>query len=107
MNIYDCMLDESFAVVPNPILMWQGFVDRPSIAIEQGSAVISVPCEHLTMRNRLPRTYRYTHEDQQIINPPTATHPEDRGFEFVTQMVERTVVWPAKAFFEAKVRAAG
>lgn len=105
--LYDVQLTSDYQVVPNPIIFWQGYIDRPAISVDAGTATITVPCEHISMRNKLPRTWRYTHEDQQALYPADGSNAEDRGFEYVTQMVERTVVWPAKAFFEAQARAAG
>jgi hypothetical protein len=102
--LYLVALNSEQKIVPNPIVSWMGFVDRPVIAIDNGTATVTLSCEHISLRNKLPRTWRYTHEDQQILFPPDANNPEDRGFEFVTQMVERTVVWPQKAFFEKQAR---
>jgi hypothetical protein len=102
--LYLVALNSEQKIVPNPIVSWIGFVDRPVISIENNSATVTLACEHISLRNKLPRTYRYTHEDQQILFPPDANNAEDRGFEFVTQMVERTVTWPQKAFFEKQAR---
>jgi hypothetical protein len=105
--VYLVALTAEQKIVPNPIVSWIGFVDRPLISIDSGVATITLACEHISLRNKLPRTYRYTHEDQQILYPSDVNNEEDRGFEYVTQMVERTVVWPQKSFFEKQIRAGG
>jgi hypothetical protein len=40
------------------------------------------------------RSERYTDQDQQ------AVYPGDKGFEFVSSIASKEVIWPASTFFD-------
>jgi hypothetical protein len=63
-------------------------------------------CEHgatgsitVTIRDNLadwarPRIERYTDQDQQ------ARYPGDKGFEYVTAIADKEIIWPASSFYD-------
>lgn len=55
------------ALVDTPEAIWDGLMDVMTIDVSQGSATITVRCEHSLRRN--PSPARYTTEDLQLIHP--------------------------------------
>jgi hypothetical protein len=79
-------LSESYAVLPDPVLVFGGRMD--TMDIEMGTtATITVSAESRLADWDRPRVRRYNAADQAI------TDPTDLGFEFVPQMVEKTLRW--------------
>lgn len=80
------LLDEGYAVLPDPVLVFAGRMD--TMDIELGTtATITVSAESRLADWDRPRVRRYNAADQAI------TDPTDRGFEFVPQMVEKSLRW--------------
>lgn len=84
--LYLALLDEQHRVSGEPVLLYRGQMD--TLDIELGKTATLT----LTVQSRLadwerPRLRRYTHEEQ------LADYPEDKGFEFVAQMAEKTIYW--------------
>ena len=78
---------ESDTIITNPIKLFAGRMDIMQI-IEQGdTATISISLENRLVDLLKPRILRYTHEDQQTL------FPGDLGFEFVTALQDKEVVW--------------
>lgn len=85
-RLYLALLDEEYRVTGTPLLIFRGQMD--TLDIELGKTATLT----LTVQSRMadwerPRLRRYTHEDQR------ALYPEDKGFEFVGQMAEKTIYW--------------
>lgn len=51
------------------------------------TATITLSAESRMVTWDRPRTRRYNNEDQQ------SRYPGDRGFEYVAQMVEKSLIW--------------
>lgn len=86
------MLDSNQAIIGEPILHFDGAMDE--IDIEFGKdATISVSAkDRLADWDRL-QSERWTHE-QQI-----ALYPGDLGFEFVSELPNKKIIWPSAGFF--------
>lgn len=85
-RLYLALLDDGHRVIGAPLLIFRGQMDTLDIELGQTATL------RLAVQSRLadwerPRLRRYTQEDQQ------ADYPEDKGFEFVPQMVEKTIYW--------------
>lgn len=87
-SIYIGFLNDSYAVIADPALEFQGRMDQMAIELGDMGTVT------LTAENRLadwerPRTRFYTDDDQK------SEFPGDRGFEFVTATVAnaRNLTW--------------
>lgn len=85
-KIFLAMLDDGHQLIADPVLLFRGRMDTMDMIIGS-TATIS-----LTVQSRMAdwdksRVRRYNHEDQIV------RQPADKGFEFVPQMVERTLVW--------------
>lgn len=79
-------LDEGYAVLPDPVLVFSGRMD--TMDVELGTtATITVSAESRLADWDRPRVRRYNAADQAI------TDPTDKGFEFVPQMVEKSLRW--------------
>lgn len=88
-KIYDVLLDSDHQIIGTPTLAFNGRMDTMDVLLG-AEAVITV-----TMQSRLAdwdraRVRRYNHEDQ------IAEYPNDKGFEFVAQMVEKELLWGRK-----------
>lgn len=79
-------LDEGYAVLPDPVLVFSGRMDTMDVEIGT-TATITVSAESRLADWDRPRVRRYNAADQAI------TDPADKGFEFVPQMVEKTLRW--------------
>ncbi|MEJ1353085.1 MAG: hypothetical protein RPU13_13830 [Candidatus Sedimenticola sp. (ex Thyasira tokunagai)] len=85
-KIWLAILDHDHQVVGDPIGPFTGSMDTMDGEVGKEGRIV------LTVKNRLadwerPRIRRYTNEDQQ------AEYPGDRGLEFISQMVEKELVW--------------
>lgn len=86
-------LDENYQVIDMPPLEFEGRVDVPAIIDGGSSGQIVITVESRLADFARPNVRRYNDADQQ------AQHPGDRFFEFMPQMVEMEIVWPARSFF--------
>jgi len=74
------------ALVSDPVLVWSGRMDNMMVALGS-TASIRVNAESRLTDFERARVRRYNHEDQ------IASYPTDRGFEYVPQMVEKSLYW--------------
>ena len=79
-------LTAGHGVIADPVLVFWGRLDTMDIDLGE-TATITVSAESRLADWDRPRVRRYNHEDQQI------DYPGDLGFEFVSQMVDRQIVW--------------
>lgn len=70
----------------DPYLMFNGFVDTPSILDDGKTATITVNCENELVDNR-SGSRRYTMADQQI------DYPSDLGLQYVSSIALQTFTW--------------
>jgi hypothetical protein len=80
-------LDESLALIEDPVLLFDGRMDTLEITDGGEHAAITLFAENRLRDLERPRTRRYTDQDQQ------AEYPGDRGFEFVPALQEVTINW--------------
>jgi hypothetical protein len=85
-NIWMAPLDENYAVLADPVLVFPGRMDTAVIELGE-SASIQITAENKMADWERARVRRYTHEDQ------IAEYPADKGLEFVPQMVEKVLNW--------------
>ncbi len=86
-EIYIGMLDSSGAIIADPYLMFQGYMDTMTIADDGQSINIAVACESelIALERALQSTY--TPENQKI------EFPDDSFFDFVANIQDQTVQW--------------
>ena len=85
-KIWVAALDEAETIISNPILVFQGRMDEPSITMGQ-TADITISLENRWADWDRPRLRRYNDADQQI------EYPGDLGFQFVEQMETMELSW--------------
>jgi hypothetical protein len=79
--------DSSGSLIADPTVMFSGFMDIMTITEGGDSSTISVSVENKLIAFERSKVRRYTAEDQKI------DHPTDKGFEFVTAIVEKEIIW--------------
>lgn len=79
--------DSAGALVADPFMAFAGRFDVPDLVIGGARATIEVRYESRLIDLDRPRIRRYTHEDHQI------DYPGDRGFEYVSSIQDKEVVW--------------
>ena len=79
--------DPSGSLVADPIIIFSGFMDTMTIAEAGEYSTISIAVENKLIAFEKTKVRRYTAEDQKI------DHPTDKGFEFVTAIVEKEIFW--------------
>lgn len=79
-------LDSNYQLVADPVVDFDGLIDQMTLVLGD-TATITVTAEHEFVRWERPIIRRYTNDDQQDI------YPNDRGLEYVSQMVEKQVAW--------------
>jgi hypothetical protein len=85
-KVWLATLTEGYAVNDSPTLIFNGRMDLMDIDLGN-TATITVSAESRYADWDRPRVRRYNSADQAI------TDPTDKGFEFVPQMVEKTLRW--------------
>jgi hypothetical protein len=78
--------DDSYQIIADPVLMFSGFMNTMSITLGDTATVV-LTAENELIRWEAPRVRRYTNEDQQ------GEFPGDLGLEFVSQTVEKELIW--------------
>jgi hypothetical protein len=91
-TVWEVLLNrDTWQPIADPVIVFRGRMDQMNIAMGQ-TATVEVRLENRLVDWERPRIRRYTSEDQHL------AHPQDRGFEFVSDTMEREVVWPAGSF---------
>ena len=85
--VYLGALDSTGALVADPLVLFSGLVDVPTVDDGGETATISISLESLEVDRERSRVRRYTPEDQYLID---AT---DRGFEYVAGLQDKQVIW--------------
>lgn len=86
-------LDDNNAIIGTPIIYFDAKVDSVSASYGKTASISIIARDKLADWNR-PKVERYTDQDQQ------ARYPGDKGFEFITSIADKEIIWPAKAWFE-------
>jgi hypothetical protein len=86
-TIYLGAINDSGDLVASPVVMFDGRMDVMNIQDDGSTATITVQCESKLIQLDRVFVRRYTAEDQKI------DHPTDKGFEYVTAIVEKEIIW--------------
>lgn len=86
-RLYFGLLSDSGAIIADPVLVFEGLTDIPTIDDDGSTGSISISAENQLIRLETPNERRYTHEDQQLVDPG------DLGFEFVPGLQDLVIVW--------------
>ena len=79
--------NESGSLIADPVIIFSGFMDTMTIAEAGTYSTISIAVENKIVAFERSKVRRYTAEDQKI------DHPTDKGFEFVTSIVQKQIIW--------------
>jgi len=90
--------DASGDLVADPTVIFAGFMDTMTIAESGQTSTISIACENKLIAFERAKVRRYTAEDQKIDYPLKLANGDpnpnyDAGFEFVTAIVEKEIIW--------------
>lgn len=87
LTVYLGAFNDQAALIANPIVIFSGFMDTMVITEGAETSTISVNVENKLVAFERSKVRRYTAEDQKI------DYPNDKGFEFVTSIVEKEIIW--------------
>ena len=79
--------DDSGSLIADPVIIFSGFMDTMTISEAGEYSTITISVENKLVAFERSRVRRYTAEDQKI------DHPTDKGFEYVTAIVEKEILW--------------
>ena len=79
--------DASGSLISDPVIVFSGFMDTMTISESGQYSTISIAVENKLISFERSKVRRYTAEDQKI------DHPNDKGFEFVTAIVQKEIIW--------------
>jgi len=97
--VYLALFDDSNRMIPSPIAMWQGKLDKPSISDDGEHSVITISAENVFVDLNRACYRRYTDGDQQMDLAATLTKlglpasTTDTGFSHVPCIQEASVFW--------------
>lgn len=86
-RIWLALLTKDRRIIADPVQAFSGRLDVPEIAEDGQSCRITISYENRLIDLGVARSWRYTHESQQVL------HPGDRGFEHVTAIQDREITW--------------
>lgn len=81
------LLTEDLQIIASPALVFSGRLDVPQITDGADSCTVTISYESRLLDLTVPREWRYTDQSQK------ALHPTDRGFEYVTSIQDKEIVW--------------
>ena len=88
-QVWLAFLDDDYIVISDPVLMFQGLMDTMTISVGKTMSIV------VSLENRLADWDR-----ARIRRWTSASHkqffPDDDGYEFVQDSVEKEIVWGAK-----------
>jgi len=85
-KIYMALIDEDHQIIGVPTMLFNGRIDTMDIEVGE-LANITVTVQSRMVDWDRPRVRRYNNEDQIV------RYPNDKGMEYVPQMVERSLIW--------------
>lgn len=86
-TIYIGFIDDTGAVVADPTVAFEGYLDVPTISDNGADIRITIQYENRLRDLERVREFRYTNESQQVL------HPGDRGFEYVAGLQDWNGKW--------------
>jgi hypothetical protein len=87
LNVSLGAFDASGSLIADPVIVFSGFMDTMTISESGQYSTITVSVENKLISFERSKVRRYTAEDQKI------DHPTDKGFEFVTAIVQKQIIW--------------
>ena len=81
------LLTEAGTIIADPVLAFAGRLDVPEITDDVETCRITISYESRLIDLNTARSWRYTHESQQVL------YPGDLGFEYVTAIQDREITW--------------
>lgn len=84
--------DDNASLIADPVLIFSGFMDVMTINESGETSTINIAAENKLIQFEKTKVRRYTAEDQKI------DHPTDKGFEFVTAIVQKEIIWGRPTF---------
>lgn len=87
LTIYLGAFDDDNNVITSPVTIFSGRMDVMSISEDGQTSTIEVTVENRLIDFERARERRYTSEDQKI------DFPNDKGFEFVSTIQDKEIVW--------------
>ena len=79
--------DASGDLIADPVIVFSGFMDTMTISENGAYSTIAIAVENKLVAFERTKVRRYTAEDQKI------DHPTDKGFEYVTAIVQKEIIW--------------
>lgn len=86
-RIWLAFLAQNRTVLADPMQAFSGRLDVPELQEDGQTCRITISYENRLIDLSAPRSWRYTHESQQVL------FPGDRGFEHVTAIQDQEVTW--------------
>ena len=86
-KIWLALFDDAGALIPDPILSYQGKMDAPSLEDGGEACTAQITVENILVDLNRACYRRYTNEDQQM------DHPGDTGFQYVAGLQEQITFW--------------
>lgn len=90
-TIWLAILSSSGTVIQDPVQIFAGNMDVPSLADSGDTSSISITCENALLKLNLAPNRRFDDPDQQLY------YPGDLGFSFVDKLPNINLFWPAPA----------
>ena len=84
--------DDNASLIADPVLIFSGFMDVMTINESGETSTINIAAENKLIQFEKTKVRRFTAEDQKI------DHATDKGFEFVTAIVEKEIIWGGPTF---------
>ncbi|MBI1207256.1 MAG: hypothetical protein GC191_08200 [Azospirillum sp.] len=85
--LYLAFFDEDWQLIPDPVLLFRGFMDSCELQDGGQTATIALNAENRLADLARARVRRYTDADQQ------AEYPGDLGFAYVASMQDLQILW--------------
>lgn len=85
-TVYYALLDSSYQVIDTPVTVFRGRMDVMDVDIGETATITLTATSRLADWN-YAAIRRFNHEDQ------IADYPTDKFFEYVTQMVDKQILW--------------
>ena len=87
-TLWLAFLDQNNNVIPDPLQMWQGETDVPTLTEGANTCTLDITVENSLIALNLASNRRFTTLDQQL------DYPGDSGFDYVTAMQDLYLPYP-------------
>lgn len=101
-NVWLALFDENLALIPDPILSYQGKMDAPSLNDDATTCTATIAVENVLVDLNRACYRRLTNDDQQLDLAATLArlglpaNTVDTGFRFVAGLQEQITFWGTK-----------